>query len=349
MRRAAAFALLLASTLVGCGYDYEQFYELGSSLGDASPDVVADAFDAARDAPDADALDASLDGDASLEASDDGASDAPEAGDGGEDAADADAGDDAADAADAALDADAGCPPGTKSCGGLCVSVDDPATGCAATRCEPCDFADAVATCRRGACAIAACVAGRGDCDGKAANGCETDVSSDVSRCGGCNVACPSTFGPPACVAGVCGYSSCVCRPDHADCNGSCFDGCETNVAYDARHCGGCGAACPTGPGASPLCTAGVCSLRCDAGLGDCDGDATNGCEATLASDAANCGACASPCTVGLVCSRGACVACVADADCDAGGGGTCASGACLCAGATCAAGQLCRVGGFCG
>jgi sugar lactone lactonase YvrE len=54
-----------------------------------------------------------------------------------------------------------------------------------------------------------------------------------------------------------------------------------------------------------------VCSvndvLACGAGLDDCDGDASNGCE-TRTTDAAHCGACNRRCGAGEVCAAGACV-----------------------------------------
>jgi alpha-tubulin suppressor-like RCC1 family protein len=39
-------------------------------------------------------------------------------------------------------------------------------------------------------CGIAACVAGRGDCDGSLFNGCETDTTNNALHCGGCNMGC---------------------------------------------------------------------------------------------------------------------------------------------------------------
>ncbi len=46
----------------------------------------------------------------------------------------------------------------------------------------------------------------------------------------------------------------------------------------------------------------------CPGRSADCDGDPTNGCEADLANDASDCGACGNPCDDGAACSRGACV-----------------------------------------
>lgn len=42
--------------------------------------------------------------------------------------------------------------------------------------------------CRAGACAVASCNAGRGDCDGLATNGCETDLATTPAHCGACGM-----------------------------------------------------------------------------------------------------------------------------------------------------------------
>src|SRR5207245_11033446 len=54
--------------------------------------------------------------------------------------------------------------------------------------------------CAAGSCA---CLAGRGDCDGNPANGCEADLTTDANNCGVCGASC---FGA-ACNAGTCCYS----------------------------------------------------------------------------------------------------------------------------------------------
>jgi hypothetical protein len=95
--------------------------------------------------------------------------------------------------------------PGTKACGNRCVDANHPANGCAAPGdCQPCPEpteANRVATCSAaGRCSVA-CVAGWADCDGAAANGCETLIEgNDAAHCGNCTHACD--FG--VCVRGVC-------------------------------------------------------------------------------------------------------------------------------------------------
>ncbi|NIS29212.1 MAG: hypothetical protein GWN07_03580, partial [Actinobacteria bacterium] len=51
-----------------------------------------------------------------------------------------------------------------------------------------------------GTCTLAACGAGRADCDGVLGNGCETDLEASADDCGACGVTCPSGV----CTGGVC-------------------------------------------------------------------------------------------------------------------------------------------------
>lgn len=90
-----------------------------------------------------------------------------------------------------------------KVCSGSCVSKTSPVVGCAAPSCSPCDLPRAAATCDpSGACAVGTCENGWGDCDGRAENGCETDLSRDAANCGVCGVSC----GPSS----VCRSAFCV-------------------------------------------------------------------------------------------------------------------------------------------
>lgn len=53
-----------------------------------------------------------------------------------------------------------------------------------------CSLAAATATCASGACEIASCRAGFGDCDDMHATGCETDLAVDPDHCGACGTTC---------------------------------------------------------------------------------------------------------------------------------------------------------------
>jgi hypothetical protein len=57
-----------------------------------------------------------------------------------------------------------------------------------------------IAGCSGGACRVAECNAPFGDCDGKPANGCEVNISTDPNNCGGCGKVCLNTV----CNAGAC-------------------------------------------------------------------------------------------------------------------------------------------------
>jgi len=221
---------------------------------------------------------------------------------------------------------------------------------------------NAFGACAMGACAVAACAPGFADCDNNAGNGCEArldsaqscgacgrlcgtgqvcsggacvaaceaprtrcgaacvDTRSDGAHCGRCDNACPAR--PNA--AAVCDGGACAirCAAGFADCDGDAGNGCETDLATSAAHCGRCGNACPAAPNATATCAAAACGFACAAGFGDCD-PAAPGCETDLRTTVNSCGACGRRCPKrdGALetCADGACgVACnVGRADCD--------------------------------
>ena len=86
------------------------------------------------------------------------------------------------------------------ACNNACVDVRfDPANcnGCG-NACT--GGANASAVCDQGTCAIA-CKPSFADCDAKAQNGCEVDVTKDAANCGACGVACSNN---QQCIAGTC-------------------------------------------------------------------------------------------------------------------------------------------------
>ncbi len=189
-------------------------------------------------------------------------------------------------------------------CGSACPDVSNATVACSAARCG------------------FACRMGYADCDGNGANGCERNLDADPASCGRCGNACPTPAGSQSilCGAGVCGFS---CRPGLGNCDGDAANGCETDVQTNVAHCGACDAACPARPNTTTTCASGRCGFRCLDGWGDCDGDATNGCEVDLNTTVSNCGRCGNVCVVAggtAACARGACTvaACGGDfADCD--------------------------------
>jgi hypothetical protein len=161
-----------------------------------------------------------------------------------------------------------------------------------------CNFANGVAACQDGHCALSGCMPSYGDCDNNPDNGCETTLDSS-DHCGACDTTCGAiAHGSAACTAGNCAIAE--CNAGYGDCNGNPTDGCETQLD-STDHCGTCEQACSfTGSGAT--CNAMTCVPDgCNVGLGDCDGNPDNGCETGLGSDPANCGACGSPCQANLL------------------------------------------------
>jgi hypothetical protein len=205
----------------------------------------------------------------------------------------------------------AACHEGFADCDG------DASNGCetdvrvSASHCGRCGHvfstAGGTATCRGGACGIAACAEGRGDCDGNEANGCETDLAGALEHCGACGAVCARANATPACEAGACRVAA--CNAGWGNCDGSEANGCETPT-NSVTHCGACGAACPARPHAVASCAAGACRHTCETGYGDCDGNAENGCETDLSGSLANCGACGVTCSranASAVCVMGTC------------------------------------------
>ncbi len=251
------------------------------------------------------------------------------------------------------------CPAGSANCNtaiadGCEVSLTGDVSNCGACG-NACATPNATPACAAGACAVGACNAGFGDCNGSAADGCETSLTSDVASCGACGNACALPNAAPACVGGVCAIGSCLAGS--ADCDGAAANGCETNLMADATHCGACSTVCSFAH-AGAVCAAGACALgTCAAGYADCDGNAANGCETTPASDVSNCGACGNACASGpnstATCAASACVlACAAGfADCDHAAANGCEVDAstdrnnCGGCGVACGADQVCAAG----
>ena len=174
-----------------------------------------------------------------------------------------------------------------------------------------CLAANGTPACVGGRCAVSACDAGFGDCDGNAGNGCETNLLSAVSSCGACGVTCSFANAAATCAMGRCVRGA--CNAGFGDCDGDPANGCEVDLRNDPSHCGACPTACTYANGA-PRCAEGRCAAGvCNAGFADCDGNAANGCEVNLATSMQHCGRCGSACAAGQTCSAGVCgVGCAA-------------------------------------
>lgn len=213
-------------------------------------------------------------------------------------------------------------------CGGVCVDPRTDLANCGACS-RPCTLPNATATCAASECAVMACRAGFGNCDGNAANGCERDLTSDNAHCGGC--------GRPCGVGTVCSTSSCrsTCGPGLTPCPSGCAD-----LRSDPRNCNVCGRACPAAPNATATCATATCGFSCSAGFGDCDRASGNGCETDLSTNSAHCGVCGRACTSAERCNgRGTCV-CVPDC-----AGRNCGPDGCGGVCGTCSDGQVCTSG----
>ncbi|MCL2776601.1 MAG: hypothetical protein FWD73_01255 [Polyangiaceae bacterium] len=200
--------------------------------------------------------------------------------------------------ADSPSSDDDACALNEQLCGGKCVGLDDPNYGCGQKGCVACAVPHATAACQGTTCIIGACDDGYADCNQSDADGCEADLSQ-VTSCGDCNVQCTGTT--PICTAG------------QALGTFACTSGCSAEAPGQSPDaCGATCDVCPTPANAVALCTNGHCTASCLEGFADCDAIAGNGCEAVLATDPLNCGACGVSCD-GVPCVDGTCQVPAAD------------------------------------
>jgi len=135
-----------------------------------------------------------------------------------------------------------------------------------------------------------------------------TDTSSDVDNCGSCGNACSVANGTPTCTASTCQVRS--CNAGFGNCDNNAANGCEINLNTSVNNCGACGTVCSAANGTSS-CAAGNCQVAsCNAGFGNCDNNAADGCETNLNTSVNNCGVCGNTCLLANAtpaCSAGSC------------------------------------------
>lgn len=198
------------------------------------------------------------------------------------------------------------CAKGQVLCDGACVDPTTDATNCGSCG-NDCSAMEADAGpppfemyygCQNSECGKLRCNATWDDCNHDLSDGCEERIGKSWKNCGGCGIDCAPNQ--------LCSEGKCVCNPGPDGCN------CMSNFDSDPSNCGACQNVCPypvdmrSGHGTAS-CSGGRCGLNCEAGYGNCNGDATDGCETYLRNDPRHCGSCDVVCAVGQACVEGAC------------------------------------------
>jgi hypothetical protein len=95
-----------------------------------------------------------------------------------------------------------------------------------------CQFPNATAGCAQGLCMIILCDGGFGDCNGIAADGCETPLDINLNHCGTCGNQCNLPHANSSCVLSQCEVAS--CQSGFFNFDGLSANGCEVNLS---THC----------------------------------------------------------------------------------------------------------------
>jgi cysteine-rich repeat protein len=155
------------------------------------------------------------------------------------------------------------CGIGLTECGGSCVDLATSEAHCGACA-APCPgAAGAFPACAMSRCGYL-CLAGRGDCDGLAGNGCEVDLATARLHCGACGSPCGSD---ESCVAGTCavrcGDGRLGPSEECDDGNTSSGDGCSSACVIERPDAGVLRDAGTDG-GSPPLCSSITCTSDAD-------------------------------------------------------------------------------------
>ncbi len=134
------------------------------------------------------------------------------------------------------------CPGGYFDCDGIYENGCETNISSDPNNCGDCNsicpnLAHAVSGCQDGNCVIASCQAGWDNCDGNPANGCETDIYTNVNHCGYCNHVCTFPHAAATCVGGNCTLGA--CDSGYGNCDGNPANGCETNLNDGGGTCAG--------------------------------------------------------------------------------------------------------------
>jgi hypothetical protein len=190
--------------------------------------------------------------------------------------------------------------PTPDACGTTCANLQTDIQNCG--KCGTvCTLTNAQPKCEGGACKVAACRPGYGDCNGVPGDGCETNVlGSDRNHCGACSFACPGT-------------QQCA--------NGTCMGDCVPN----SKRCSPAGGAIQTCNGQGAWVDSMTCPLGCDSTSKTCIScvprteDCSNGqdddCDGKIDCADPDCGN-GKSCGTDKVCNNDACVGCKAGLAC---------------------------------
>lgn len=153
--------------------------------------------------------------------------------------------------------------------------------GTCGNKCVPSGAANAI--CASGSCTASSCNTPFLTCRPGPTTSCETNISNDVSNCGGCGMVCSDVDnGTRSCKSNNCAIGS--CNSGYDDCDSMLSNGCESVTVSNPAHCGSC-TPCPgyvhNGVTANIGCNVSTCSFSCRGDHYDINNNPSDGCEVT--------------------------------------------------------------------